>query len=248
MKKLIAIAFLLLCGLCAGLPCEAQYVPTTLSAQQHGGGATPSVYQYCINSNFGTSVTCANFSVGSLQNGDLLVAWGFASTGVTLTTTVSGCSLTWTTINTGSPSSGTAFFATAPITSTASCTGASRPAISGSGSSENITIEVVELQNVVNTVDGTPGYASNSSSGNFSGPSTTTTVNGDMVLAFSFAPSTTAYTVNSPFTTFYAASLLGSYYQTMANEVQSSSGAINAAYTYSGSLQGFTTAIIALKP
>lgn len=234
----------------AAAPCFAQSTksghgttsgPVTINA---AAAVSSSIVQYCANSNFATSLSCGAWSVGNLTAGNFLIGFGYGATAVTLGTTMTGCGLTWTTQSTGA-ANGTEFIATAPIISTAAC--GTAPAISGSGSSNNIAIEVVEATGIINTVDGTPGFAStNNSGGTFSGASTTTTAANDLVIAYCFEPAANAITLNAGYTQFVQQNISGAIIL-IASTVLGSPGATNASYTGT-TFVTYITGIIAMKP
>lgn len=244
---LLSLASVLYVPAQTAVPTKTTVIPkTTLNA------AFRPVVQICQNTNFAATVTCGNFTRGTLTSGHMLVAFGNASAGVTLTTTVIGCGLTWTTVNSNT-TTGTHFFATAPITSTATCTGASRPTISGTGSSGDIGIDVSEVISLSQTVDGTPVYSVTTASSNFTGPSLTTLVSRDTVLNFMFVaaanPQTNNWAISSPDTPLFGppASALG-YVQINAFQVQQTAGAVNANYIYAGGLSTPIRGEIAIEP
>lgn len=213
-----------------------------------GGPAQPVVVQNCVAGVLSAlTLTCGNFSVGTLTNGNLLVAFGFGVAAVTLTTTVAGCGLTWTSNGTVGAQFGVEFFATAPVTSTATCTGASRPTINGTGAVGNMAIMVLELTNVINTTDGVPTYADGSLGQNFSGPSLTTAVNNDIFLVFCWENGgSLGPTLNAPFTTIFSAAVTGKWFN-IGYDVVTPPATVNPSYTFAGTASQFVRGAIAIE-
>lgn len=251
MRKLLGFIVIIALGCCA--------FQIPMGSTWQGSASAPTIGPYCYNNNFTTSITCGSFAGGSLSIGQIFVAWGYAGTAVTMpascttvssTGCVTGCGVTWTTAFEGSVSNGNAFFATATSTGT-SCS--SLPTWSGTGSSATIGIEVFAINGASTTVDGTPAVQDNNASSLFNGPSTTTSVANDMVLTFLLEESSvntvTVGASSGTFTVSYnAGGGSGASVQTMAYQVKSSAGAINATYTPSGGPVHFETGIIAIEP
>jgi len=218
MKKLSAIIaiYVMLFALC-GPDAYAQYVTTAFTKS---GGVAKTVVSTCANGSFGTSTSCTFGS--NITNGNVLVAFAYGASGLTLPANPSGC-VTWTNKGTGSVGSSSQSVSVGPITSTAACTVTE----TASGSSANIQLMIFQV-NTTTTVDGTPGfnYDISGCTTTCNGASTTTSVNGDLVLSFIFTGGSHTFTATSPFSMDCTAGCFSGFYGGMSHDVQGSSGSI----------------------
>lgn len=180
----------------------------------------------------------------SLTAGATLVLWPVAyEGGFTTFNTPTGCSASWTPAGTSSSGSAQAVFI-----GTASASGTCTVAITQTGSptAADIDLTMWQITNASTTVDGTGGVAQfiNSSyeASAFNGPTVTTTVNGDILLAGLNGDNTIGMTVGSPWT---QDAVCTNYNANAAHYLQATAGAIYPSWTPSApaNAYGMTIAI-----
>jgi len=180
----------------------------------------------------------------SLTAGATLVLWPVAyEGGFTTFNTPTGCSASWTPAGTSSSGSAQAVFI-----GTASASGTCTVAITQTGSPTDADIDLTmwQITNASTTVDGTGGVAQfiNSSyeASAFNGPTVTTTVNGDILLAGLNGDNTIGMTVGSPWT---QDAVCTNYNANAAHYLQATAGAIYPSWTPSApaNAYGMTIAI-----
>jgi hypothetical protein len=210
---------------------------------------TPAIVQTFTKGGGPTFPTGISIASGSnITSGNVLVAVFYQGEQANLATNPSGC-VTWSQAATSSVWGGGAATGTismGPITSSGACTVSL--AATGGGVTD-LAIAVFEASGITTTVDGTPGFSIINSGGTYDGPSTTTTSNGDLVLAvnmFNSAP----VTMNSPFTSFANSATMFSGVSAyvggdLSYDVQGTAGVIHPSYTATSASQNM--AIIALK-
>ena len=209
------------------------YNTTPIPAQYVIGTASIKTYAACDNYN-GTA-TCAM----NPTSGNFLVAYVTpASVGAASPLTPSGC-VTWTQIGSATSQGDSVWEGTVASSGACNVT-ASNTTLVG--------ILIAEVQNAVSTVDGTPGYLNSTLSGSTAaGASTTTTVNGDLILSFLYDGAAT-YSLNSPFTsTFSGNTSTESKGVSIGYDVQATAGAINPVFTVSAG-SGQHSVTLAVKP
>lgn len=226
MFKGIIIATLLFLG--------AQYTPSGSRAPAFVAPTGPTVVQTCANANYGTTVICT--PTANVSAGHILAVWGYGSG--TLTTTA-GCG-TFTVAGTGSTQS----WSIATVTTNASCVITVTASTTGS-----TAIELWELSGVIATVDGTPGFQSGyQASSPYNGPTITTTVNGDLLLAAGYINGVTSLIVNSPATSDFSALIATSTESAaMGHYLQTTAGAITPAFSQ-GTGDPSNIGVIAIEP
>lgn len=213
--------------------------------------AAPTVVQTCTNSTFGgTSATC---SFGSaVASGDVIVVIEGAISVAPSTPSASGCSLTWTAIDTDAAGTGGyggygSFLATAAggcstITVAESATGTYR-----------INVIGYDMSGVTATLDAHALQAVTSAPSTFATPSITTIVAGDLVLGAFYEANnsqTSASTVSAPFVKDADYTCCGgAYFGGVAHDVQAASGAISATWSNGGAFSDpVWVETIALEP
>lgn len=233
------------------LPLHPQGIPLG-STYQGSAAAVPSVVNTCGTGAFGTnpsasftygtggSGTCANTSTPT--SGDILTVFIYGLIGTPTIATPSGCA-TWTLVQHDATNDQSIYVGSA--SSSGSCT-----VTESTTSSSNASVDVVgyDVSHALTTTDG-----SNSALSAFctscSGPSITTTVNGDMVLSVTVESGTShTDTVSSPFTQdYFSQNASSGDTQLAGHDLQATAGAINMSWTDSSG-NNFYTLIVGLKP
>jgi len=226
MRKLLIILLI-------ALPCSAQHHRKIFTS-----GGSPTVVTYCTGETYAASPQSFNCAFGSARaSGDIEIVDIYADSGIAIGAPT-GCVLSWTVL--GTPGSGQAAYI-----GTSSGSGICNIAISGSGATGQVTAAAYDLSGVIATIDGTPTYSHPAYCTNCTGPSTTTTTNGDMVLTF--ISQISLYTVTPTGTPLFVVDFTNaSVTDTGSHFVQSTYGAIDMTWSWSGAAP--YCFIVAVKP
>ena len=205
------------------------------NGQQGYGAVTPPITTQNQCASFGGTATCAL----ATTTGQELAVFTTSSGGGTKITP-SGC-VTWTQQG-STDGSGNSWF-TGPVVSGSSCNVTS----TGAGS---VYMLVWEVANVIDTVGGqNTAVVSFPGSSPISGATiTTSTTNGQMILAVTTSVTGTTETIQSPFTSDASGTVGGLYSFSMGHYVQPTAGAITPAWAVSNLSTIFETGVLALKP
>jgi hypothetical protein len=207
----------------------------------------PAIVQVFYGSGGTSSSTGVSATSGSnITAGNVLVAMQYTGETANVASTPAGC-VTWTQAGTTTAwanGAATGALSVGPVTSSGACTATYGPT---GGSSTSVILAIWEISGITTTVDGTPGFSYFNAAGTVTGPSTTTTFNGDMVLAGAIW-NTSTVTIGSPFTSSANGSLFtpaGVTHGDLSYDVQGTAGAINGSYTVASTAGDL--AIVALK-
>ena len=210
-----------------------------------GGGGSPAVAQtFHCQASGGAGSTCTATSGSNITNGDVLAAYtSNLNTNGSTAVTPAGC-VTWT--KRGSTDATGETWYSGPVTSTGPCS------VTNTTAFVVTAMEVFELKNIINSVDGTPLTQWNTGVANpVTGPALTTTMaNGDLVLGACLGNTAVGgLTINAGLSSLFSGGV-GTYFGVQGSTIQASAGAVTPTPSYNGtnSFQAFGCGIIAFQP
>jgi hypothetical protein len=207
-----------------------------------------SVSQYCPPTATYASNPSSNCVFGSnVTSGQIVLFYEFESGGLTLQapTKTAGTATIGTLTAVGTPANNQAVYV-ASVTGTGSLT------ITGSatGGTNTFAVSGYALASTSTTTDGTPSYVAYSYCGSCTGPTTTTSASGDMVITFwssSVGPSTTRTPGANQYSEIDFSTYPSSdYYESGGSYVQTTAGQIGEVWTNGSGNNGYAV-IVALK-
>ena len=208
------------------------------------GVSPPLVNQTCNGGAFATNPSATCVFSSTTGAGDPLVIYIGNTQAVATIATPTGCSSSWTSAGHDATTNQSLYVGTA--TSSGTCT-----VTEAATSSVNTSLDIIgqDLQNTLTTTDVSPAFAAVSfCTASCTGPSNTTSTNGDMVLSFYVSGTDVTPISGNNYTQDLAAVNVNSGNTQLAGHlIQSSAGATNMSWTQTTGASGIG-AIISLKP